>query len=131
MDKVSLFLTERCNGVCDYCDILGIENLRDIELTEENIEYLEYIMKYSNDISLSGGEVGLLGVDILDVIFYYMKRYKKEVIINTNGLFMEKGYFDRYYLNIKEVKYHIIDIESYIDYDNEKIKKCYVLTNKD
>ena len=105
--RVVLFLTEKCDKNCYYCDIGQIENQQDINKSF----FYEYFDKINGRddffdwFTLTGGEPGLVDVDVLDYFFNNVCGCHK-VRVNTNGLFITKGYFKKYYNKIDAVGLH-------------------------
>lgn len=101
--RYSLFITELCNKRCNYCDIPDIRYPKD-SITEFIETYLPMIDKHNfESYTLTGGEPAKShNVDLVfDII-------TKPIKVNTNGLFIEKGYFDKYYDQIDELSIHPI-----------------------
>lgn len=126
-NTVSLFITEKCDQRCEYCDIPLIQTPKDLDLDLFK-KYISIINKKQLDeVCISGGEIGTLNIEILDQLF---KLIDKKVIIYTNGLFFKKNYYDRYKEQICGVRYHVLD--------NKEIEKdvpkntyfVYVITKK-
>ena len=109
MSWLSLFLTQKCNRKCSYCDIGQIPLSQRRTLQEDLIEtYIPLISQQQifQNIGLTGGEVGYLDYDILNYILNQLKN--KHVVINTNGLFIQR-YFDKFYDLIDMFVYHPTD----------------------
>jgi len=116
-----LFLTEKCNLNCFYCDIGQLKNQRD-----PNPELLYHYFPKINgrdDIvrkyTLTGGEPALAPYEMLEYIFTNICNCQI-IQVNTNGLFITKGYFDKWYSKITYVGYHSCievgeDIDPYIE----------------
>lgn len=101
--RINIFITYRCNKTCYYCDIPGRKNNLDpdISLIEK---YFPIINSGTFDTyTLTGGEPGLVDENILDYLFNQSKHLIK---VNTNGVFFDKGYYEKYYDRITEVGYH-------------------------
>jgi len=105
--RLVLFLTEECDKKCFYCDIGQLKNPK--KPKKHLIEKYFPIVNGRDDIfpvfTLTGGEPGLVDVDILEYIFDEVCDCHK-IRVNTNGLFIDKGYFDRWYDKINWVGYH-------------------------
>ena len=113
MYTLTFFITERCNRKCEYCDVPTIENPKDIDIEL----FLKYTPIINNSkiryITLTGGEPGLLDEETLKIIF---DNISCPVNVNTNGTFIERGYYDRWKNRIKLLSYHIIEeVEHKID----------------
>jgi hypothetical protein len=123
--NISVFLTQRCDRKCEYCDIGKINNPKDMDL-DLFLKYIPYIKERfkPKSINLSGGEIGLLSEEVLDVVFKELNGIR----VNTNGLFVKRGYYDKYKDKISEVFYHIIDDKNVIEV--EKGVYTIVLHNK-
>lgn len=112
MSSFCFILTEKCNWDCDYCDIPEILDQKEtnLEILSRHLPYIKEIMDRLGDLivffSIVGGEVGLLPLEVLQ---YFFKTLNKEMIVSTNGKFMEQGYHIDPVLRpyIKEIYYHI------------------------
>lgn len=116
-----LSLTQKCNWKCTYCDHPHIESPKQssIEDIEKLCEMLlkEKFLLTDVEILLEGGEIGLLNLDELHTIFY--SDIADKYSVTTNGLFLEKGYHNRFNNKIRYILYHI----SPEIYSNTPIKK--------
>lgn len=101
---LAIFTTQRCNEKCEYCDIPTIQNPKDMDL-DIYLRYIDIAQKYYSNIDLTGGEIGLLDEKTLDIVF---DKLKTPVKVNTNGKFVEKGYYDKYKDKISLLWYHIV-----------------------
>lgn len=109
MSWLSLFLTQKCNRQCNYCDIGQIPIKDRKHLDWDLLEtFLPLIVKQTmfNKIGLTGGEIGYLNEDQLTFILESLNQ--KYTIINTNGLFM-KRYFEKFYSLIDLFIYHPVE----------------------
>lgn len=113
--RIVLFLSEKCNKQCYYCDIGQNPKQKDIK-KESFFNFFPLInmngMKYNyENYTITGGEPGLVDVDVFD--FFFKEKCKGiHTNINTNGLFIEKGYFDKFYDKIDKIGLH-----PYVDID--------------
>ncbi len=102
-----LFLTEKCNKDCFYCDIGQLENQK--EPDPSLLYHFFPLINGKDDIvkkfTLTGGEPALAPVEMLDYIFDTVCKCHI-VQVNTNGEFFRKGYFDRWYEKIHYIGYH-------------------------
>lgn len=99
--RYSLFITEWCNKRCSYCDIPKIHQMDGNTSLIET--YLPMIDEHNfQSYTLTGGEPGLSrNVDLVfDII-------TKPIKVNTNGRFIDNGYFYKHYNKIEELGYHI------------------------
>ena len=124
--RLVLFLTEECDKNCFYCDIGQLINPK--QPNKKLIEKYFPIVNGRDDLfpvfTLTGGEPGLVDLDILEYIFEEICDCHK-IRVNTNGLFIDKGYFDRWYDKITWVGYHPnIEVKENIPHDicDEKIQ---------
>lgn len=105
----SLFLTEKCDKICYYCDIPYNENKLS---TNKKLlfKYLPILEKEGNfeRYTLTGGEPGLVDDEIFEFIFKTINTKKHPIKINTNGKFFTTGLYDKYKEHINEVGYHPI-----------------------
>jgi organic radical activating enzyme len=101
--RFSLFITELCNLKCEYCDIPLQKEHFDCN-AKLLLKYLPIIDTYDFDCyTLTGGEPGLSSCipEVFDIV-------TKPVKVNTNGVFFERGFFEKYYDKIQEVGYHLL-----------------------
>lgn len=87
--EIEIIVTYKCNWNCSYCCV-DTHNQKDV--TELELE--EKINKISNNyndynVTLSGGEVGLLSKEKILLILDKLK-HTKSVSLNTNGTFLKK-----------------------------------------
>lgn len=119
MKVLTLFINERCNRQCSYCDIPQIKNKSNVNI-ELIKKYIPYINQSDFDrVVLTGGEIGLLDNKTIELLL----SIEKDIGINTNGLFL-KRYWDEYQDKICAVTYHPvseINEEIKIKYSNPKI----------
>lgn len=104
MLRVTLFMTEMCNKTCSYCDIPRLVNPQS---TNRELFFKYFPILNNSDkftwFTITGGEPGLVDSDLWEFMF---KDLKHPTRINTNGIFFDKGYFDKYYDSIFEIGYH-------------------------
>lgn len=122
MNYLTLFLTEKCNRKCFYCDVGDIKEKR--SPSEDYIkQYIPMIAKSDwQSVVLTGGEPALTPPNLLDFIVNQLKF--KHVSVNTNGLWFKMKYFDKYYDLIENVQYHpVVEINQDFDiiYDDKII----------
>jgi len=85
-----IFLTYKCNWDCKYCCVdTHSKNDIDINLIKELLKKI----KSNSNVVLSGGEVGLLNLNIINYVIQKLKEKNCKIGINTNGLFIKK-YFN-------------------------------------
>ena len=106
-----IILTEKCNWNCYYCGIPEIQDPQEIqELDEKQIRILTSLRKVSTSkdlFILEGGEIGLVPETVIERVLCVLEGRK--IIIDTNGLFIEKGYFEKFYNKIFQVYYHLVE----------------------
>jgi molybdenum cofactor biosynthesis enzyme MoaA len=95
--EIELLVTFKCNWNCDFCCV-DTHNKKPISFEEikEKLKLIRYNYPNSN-ITLSGGEPGLLSEETLKYILENLEY--KTLSVNTNGVFLEKylkyaKYFD-------------------------------------
>jgi len=102
-------LTQKCNWKCWYCDHPKINNPQTVDLDYFD-EFAEIFLKAKGksniEVSLEGGEIGLLDSKTLDHVFD--ANLSETHTITTNGLFMKKGYHDTYKDKIHHILYHVV-----------------------
>lgn len=111
-------VTERCNWDCPYCIVkTHTSPKRSFESVIKDISDLPY----GCDVTLSGGEPGLLTEEQMDTVFLLLKENDSiPVDICSNGLFLEKH--SKHLDKVKTVYYHCVtslndDIKMY-DFEN-------------
>jgi organic radical activating enzyme len=104
--KMAIFLTEKCDKSCHYCDIPTLKNPKGPDLDLIN-KYLPIIDKDESFVhyTITGGEPGLASEDVWESIFSLIECHP--IRINTNGKFFENGYYDKYKEKIWEVGIHV------------------------
>lgn len=132
----NLFLTSKCNWGCNYCfrTEFDIRANDDSETNNRILKYVPIISKMTDDILLTGGEIGLVSPDILDFIFNMFK--KSTIRIATNGTWFETESYQKYKFNKNiMILYHTVenlfdDIKYEKIEDNINIKYNFVVTGK-
>lgn len=121
---IHLFLTQRCNLSCPYCDIPSLASPKDCSL--ETLEkFIPIINKFNDVVDIYGGETGLLSEEIVDRFFSLIKL---PVNVATNGLFLER-YYEKYKDKIASVEFHIAPtIENFKVFNGDK-NITYVIVN--
>lgn len=119
-------ITNVCNAKCEFC-----VNTCNKDCGKLNLKELESILDQVNDkisrISVTGGETLLYPTE-LEKLLILLEKYKKSVILNTNGSFLLK--------NIDMLnKYHITSIQlsrhHYEDDKNNEVFKIKTIDFKD
>jgi len=88
---------KECNWKCSYCEYAGNHILPD----EDNA--IEIFDKYKDKLThITGGEPGLLSERFWDHVFDTRK-----VGVLTNGLFIKKGYYEKYHDRITHLYVHV------------------------
>lgn len=121
MNYLTLFLTERCQKDCFYCDIGRMPARRKTDEPLLN-KFLPYIAQSDwQNIVLTGGEPALVGETVFSKVLDELKF--KHVRVNTNGWLLYHGFFERYYDLINEVQFHpVSEISFNFDvFSDEKI----------
>lgn len=102
---VCMVLGEKCNWNCEYCDRPKISDPKDgnFDLLKQ---YYPRIVNWVGDapLHISGGETALIDKEILDYIF----SFDKKIVVETNGLWFEKGYHQLYYDGTEKIVYHCV-----------------------
>ena len=99
--KITILVTEKCNNKCYHCDIPTIKSPKNF--TVSNLEKVKNLLSNYKNIVITGGEPGILSRNHLDYLFSALP---DKVEVNTNGLFIKKGYFMKYYSRISRLQYH-------------------------
>lgn len=109
--KLALLVTEKCNKKCWYCNFPQIKKPKDapISLITKYIPYLETFDSF-DFYTITGGEPGLIDPVIFDYLFNTISIHP--IRINTNGEFVKRGYFQKYYHYLDIMGLHAtIDLE--------------------
>jgi len=99
---IVLKITSKCNWKCSYCDNRGNQDV-DINKLISFIQLLQLYNKNTN-ISLSGGEPGLLSENYFSQLFSVVNN---QVEVCTNGTFFKNNYHKIFKDKIKEFWYHV------------------------
>lgn len=140
MKNINLFFSPTCNWTCSYCNChLYDDSYNDINYISNMFDILT--QNFSPDeinLTLTGGEPGLLDSDILALIRSKLSAYNLEII--TNGTFFEAStYFDDFkqaFSNLKFV-WHCVttlneDIPSYdVNFSGIELIKIIVVGKND
>jgi len=116
-NEIELMVTHECNWNCPYC---SEQTHNKAELTKEDVLNKISLIPDKYNVTLSGGEVGLLSKDTICDIIDRLVNKECNLNLNTNGLFIVKypellRYFDYVLYHCSEDLYG--DIVFY-DYDN-------------
>lgn len=124
MSSFCFIAIEECNWDCEYCDFPKIKNPKstNMEILKKHMPYIKEVMDDLGELvvfrDISGGEIGLLELELLQYIFTTLDA---KIVISTNGLFMDKGYhldpILRPYINGLWVHVHPKPGKFKIDYD--------------
>ena len=104
MNYLTLFLTEKCNKKCFYCDV---GNLKKQKQTDESLIWKFIPMIEMSDwqyVVLTGGEPALAPPEVLKYTIESLGH--KHIRVNTNGLWFKMGYYDKYKSLVNEIQYH-------------------------
>jgi len=103
MRYLTLFLTEQCTRSCLYCDIPKLKKRKSLDLILLR-SYYDLINNSSfSKVVLTGGEPGTLPENVLAEIF---SEIKIPIGVNTNGEFIKRGYFEKFYNQFVDLQYH-------------------------
>lgn len=124
------YVNTECNWKCSYC----ITNThKQPKIKFDDIKERLKLVENNDEISLTGGEPGLLSREILEYIFNYLESKNCLININTNGTFLKR--YPDYYNRVNEYLYHAsenisldIDINQF---DDPKNKIIYMLVVTD
>ena len=127
----SLMSTYKCNWNCPYC-VTNTHSQPDV--TDEDILFKLNEIQPNSEVSLSGGEPGLVSKENIEIIFNNLLEKNCKISINTNGLFFKK--YPEYDNLISYYLYHFsenLDLtkDHYIpEINKEKITFMLVVTNE-
>jgi organic radical activating enzyme len=116
-ESIELFVTNRCNWFCDYC-LVDTHNQPDKSFEDVMIDV--HSIPAESEVTLSGGEPGLLSRSQLTEILETLKAKNCVIDLLTNGTFIRKysdmlHYFDTIlyhcleYLTDEEIEYPKLD----------------------
>jgi organic radical activating enzyme len=120
---LAFFVTEKCQFNCEYCDIPTIKNPKHFDPVLF-LRYVDFINDHPfNFITMTGGEPGLLSEVHISLLFTHIVH---PINVNTNGLFIKKGYYEKYKNKIQMLDYHIVNTT--IDHELDE-KGRYILVS--
>lgn len=101
--------TENCDWKCSYCDFPTLEKCKTapVEFAIEAMDILKEATGHDHMIEygLEGGELGVLSTEYLDKVFEH--DLADTYVTCTNGLFMKRGYHERYADKLHYVLHHV------------------------
>lgn len=101
MINYCLMLTFKCNWFCDFC---ATDTHTKPEVTFKDIKNKLNIVQNNSEVSISGGEPGLISKDRMKYIISELKKKNAIININTNGTFFKN--FSEYHNDIDSYFYH-------------------------
>lgn len=111
MKHANILLTTKCDWNCSYCNVTedGIRTATRGDV-DRHVSYIkEMLCDY--ELVISGGEIGHVDTETL---IHFLQSIDRKVVINTNGMFLEKGLHEvseiRKY--IKKILYHVVESPS-------------------
>jgi len=88
--EIELIVTYECNWNCPFCAVdTHNKNKLDMSKVKDKLEYIKNNYKNYN-ITLSGGELGMMEERNLIYILDYLKPISKSISLNTNGLLLDR-----------------------------------------
>lgn len=133
MKRYSIITTRKCNWSCPYCitDTHG----HDSDITFDDIKAKLEQIEPNSEVSLSGGEPGLIEPEVIDYIFTELVKKNSDITVLTNGLFFKKYAF-KYDKYISDYLYHCsenLDLKDEvlvpIDINPDKIEYMIVVSD--
>jgi uncharacterized Fe-S cluster-containing radical SAM superfamily protein len=127
-----VIVTYECNKTCEYCSAIRYKEYQYRELDTEVLIELKQIFTGLNKILpnekyyISGGEPGLLDIDLYQRLFRIIPN---NIIVNTNGLFIDRCYHKK--LSKYNISYDIHITDEYSDYPFLKNASYNYLVHKD
>lgn len=85
-DDYSVIVTTRCNWNCPYCAVRNSVDSKADCRTDIVSQRLNGIPDRAN-VTVFGGEPGLLGIEVLDQYFSILERKMCRIYVETNGMF--------------------------------------------
>lgn len=86
MQKFEIILTFKCNWFCDYCAV----NTHNNNITSEEVIKKLNNVPENSEVTISGGEVGLLDEDLIVAYLKILNDKNCLINLNTNGLFIKR-----------------------------------------
>lgn len=83
----TLYVTYKCNWFCDYC---SEDTHNRNEVTVEDIKRKLAAIPANSDVSITGGEPGVLKTEVLQMIFDDLQAKNCWINVNTNGTFFRR-----------------------------------------
>ena len=134
--EIELIVTYKCNWDCPFCAVdthnrkpLSFDKIKEkLNIIKE--KYLNY------NITISGGEPGLLKESEIEYILDFLKPISKSISLNTNGLFLEKylkysDYFDYILYHCSEDLLRKPNISVVKEWQNKNVKVDYLIVIDD
>ena len=127
----TLYVTYRCNWKCDYC---SEDTWNRPDVTEDELLAKVRSIHPNSDVSITGGEPGLLPKPLMETVIDQLHEKNCEVNVNTNGTFFKRfGYLcDRVDTFLYHCSENLDDTEIFIP-DNvnlDKVQFMLVLTDE-
>jgi sulfatase maturation enzyme AslB (radical SAM superfamily) len=126
----TLYLTYKCNWVCDYC---SEDTHNRNSVSEDEIRQKIDTIPNGSEVSITGGEPGVLKAELLSWVLTELKNKECIINVNTNGTFFKRhpklcAIPDSFLYHCSE---HLEDEEIYIpDFiDKNKIDFQLVITD--
>ncbi len=128
MKHFVLNITYKCNWDCSFC---ATDTHSQKDITFEDIKRKLTYIEPNSEVSISGGETGLIDEGILEYILKDLKAKNSKISIMTNGLYLKKylkfdSYINDYFYHCT---YNLID-DIYIPEDTTKIEFMLVVTDE-
>lgn len=125
----SILITTKCNWNCPYCAVRNKVDMNANCDTENIISRLKTIPEKSN-ITIFGGEPGLVQEDILEEYFKNLQEKECKIYIETNGMFFK---YPRLCEKTFEILYHcsqdLFEKEQIEKHDEYNVRYVIVVTD--
>ncbi|MFG1493391.1 radical SAM protein [Halobacteriovorax sp. ZH4_bin.1] len=131
-DEFTIITTYNCNWDCSYCIIDTHKRNKTSPISKEMLLGKIYSVTEGAQVSLSGGEPGLIDPVTMEKVFQHLVKLNCTIDVFTNGLFI-KRYGDKYLKYVDEVLYHCVEnLDQEIEYpnmDEEQFTYVIIVTN--
>lgn len=133
MRTTTISLTTMCDWDCSYCNVQDFGNFTtDVDKINKHVPYINELIG-DHQFVVSGGEIGVLPEITL---LHFFRSLDKKVIVNTNGLFMKRGFHKipeiRKYID--KIYYHVVDHPKFKKvevYDDPELEVLYGVVGND
>ena len=101
--EYAVTITYKCNWNCNYCAVKNKYDYKE-NLTHEDVMNKLKIIPYNSDVTIFGGEPGLVEKEKNEKYICFLKKRNCRLFLETNGTFIQK--YPELLCNFDEILYH-------------------------